>query len=319
MKLWKGFFVTILTIALCLLPTAATHGEIKNLQPQNPAEPVAADADRVIRLLVMGRDKAAGLTDSIFIVTVNETARRASVLQIPRDTYARYTDRDYKKLNGALGALGEKGVVQFLEGALGVELDYFVILDLSALRRVVDAVGGVDVEVPCDMEYTDEAQGLTVRLSKGAKHLNGAEAEQLVRYRSGYANADLGRLDAQKLFLRAFARACRAMDLTALLRVTGIAVSCLHTDLGIGEAIRLISVLRECDPDLTPMATLAGESVQGSSGAWYYSLRREAAWRMVNEYLMPTPPIVESAFDPNRLFDRFDHEAFHKIYTAGSS
>ena len=319
MKLWKGIFVTMLTIALCLLPTAATHGENKSPQTAAQAEPAATDTDRVVRFLVMGRDRAAGLTDSIFIVTVNETARQASILQIPRDTYARYTDRDYKKLNGALNLLGENGVKSLLSEALGVSLDYFVVLDLSALRRVVDAVGGVDVEIPRDMEYTDEAQGLTVRLSKGYQHLGGAKAEQLVRYRAGYADADLGRLDAQKLFLRAFAKSCRALDFTSLLRVTCIAVGCLKTDLGIGEAIRLLSVLRECDPDQTPMATLAGEAVQGNSGAWYYCLRRADAHRMVNEYLMPTAPIDESAFDQNRLFDRFDNEAFHKIYTAGAS
>ena len=316
MKFWKAIFVTMLTFTLCLMPISATHREHNNTQLQEDAEPTSTATDRVLRFLVMGCDRAAGLTDSIFIVTVNETAKQASVLQIPRDTYANYTDRDYKKLNGAKRALGENGVKTLLSEALGVPIDYFVVLDLSALRRVVDAVGGVDVEIPCEMSYTDEAQGLTVRLPKGLRHLTGEEAEQLVRYRSGYANADLGRLDAQKLFLRAFARSCRAMDFAALLRVTGIAVASVKTDLGIGEAIRLISVLRECDPDTTPMATLAGEAVQGNSGAWYYCLRRIDAWRMVNAYLMPDPPIAEDAFDTKRLFDRFDNEAFHKIYTA---
>lgn len=318
MKLWKGIFAMILTLGLCLLPTSAAHVEGEKRQ-KDPAEPVVTSADRVVRFLVLGRDRNAGLTDSIMIVTVNETARQVSVLQIPRDTYARYTDHDYKKLNGALNALGERGVCELLSEALGVRLHHFVVLELSALRRIVDAVGGIDVLIPQDMSYTDEAQGLTVRLQKGQRHLSGAEAEQLVRYRAGYANADLGRLDAQKLFLRAFAKACKVMDLAAIVRVTGIAVASVNTDLGIGEAIRLITLLRECDPEGTPMATLAGEAVQGSSGAWYYSVRRADAHRMVNDYLMPDPPIAEDAFDPNRLFDRFDNEAFHKIYTAGAS
>ena len=319
MKPLRILMVTLLTTCLCLLPIAATHRAPTELQTPKDAEPAVSTAGSVLRVLVMGRDRAAGLTDSMFIVTVNAAESRASVLQIPRDTYASYTERDYKKLNGALKALGERGVCSLLSDAFGVPIDHFVVLDLSALRRIVDAVGGVDVEIPCDMFYTDASQDLTVRLQKGQRHLNGAEAEQLVRYRSGYANADLGRLDAQKLFLRAFAVSCRSMDAISLVRVTGIALGSVKTDLGVGEAMRLLSTLRECDPDTTPMATLAGEAVQGNSGAWYYSIRRADAHRMVNEYLMPGTPVREDAFDTKRLFDRFDNEAFHKIYTAGTT
>ena len=319
MKHRRIIIVILLTSCLCLLPITATHREPTEGQAfPKQAEPAVNAADRVVRFFVMGRDRAAGLTDSIFIVTVNETAKQASILQIPRDTYARYTEKDYKKLNGALNALGERGVCDLLSEAFGVPLDYFVVLELSALRRIVDAVGGVELQVPQDMFYTDEAQGLTVRLPKGQRRLCGAEAEQLVRYRSGYANADLGRLDAQKLFLRAFAKSCRSMDVVSLVRVAGIAIGSVRTDLGIGEAIRLVSVLRECDPEETPMATLAGEAVQGKSGAWYYVIRRADARQMINEYLMPPSPVDESSFDANRLFDRFDNEAFHKIYTAGT-
>lgn len=318
MKLWKRIFIVMLALGLCLLPTSTLQKGGKSII-STEAAPVAREGERVVRILVLGRDRAAGLTDSIFIVTVNKTAKQASVLQIPRDTYARYTDRDYKKLNGALNALGEDGVTSLLSRGLGVKLDAYVILDLKVLRRVVDAVGGVDVEIPQDMEYTDEAQGLTVQLKKGLRHLGGAEAEQLVRYRSGYANADLGRLDTQKLFLRALAVSCRSMDAKALAQVAMIALRSVRTNLGIGEAIGLLSALRECDPATTPMVTLAGEAVQGESGAWYYSLRCADARAMVNEYLMPPTPLFESSFDPDRLFDRFDNEAFHKIYTADAS
>ena len=64
------------------------------------------------------------------------------------------------------------------------------------------------------------------------------------------------------------------------------------------------------------MATLAGEAVQGVSGAWYYCLCRSAACRMVNEYLLPEQMLDLSEFDPKGLFDRVENENFHKIYTA---
>ena len=67
------------------------------------------------------------------------------------------------------------------------------------------------------------------------------------------------------------------------------------------------------------MATLAGQAVQGRSGAWYYSLNRQGAARMINAFLKPLAPITEQSFDPRGLFDREDHTDFHSIYIASES
>ena len=281
------------------------------LIPRDRTRAVASrGSERITRILVMGVDRAAGLTDSMFVVTVNEAAREARILQIPRDTYANYTDRDYKKLNGALGVLGADGVRSMLSEAFGAQIDRYVILDLSLVSGVVDAIGGVDVELSQDISYAGE--GLDHALRAGRQHLDGRGAELLLRFRSGYPDADLGRLDAQKQFLSAFAQKCKRISLTDMLQVAWIALPRVRTDLGAHEIVRLASVLRQCDAAHIPMATLAGEAVQGTSGAWYYSLCRDRAARMVREYLLADTAV----FDPRGLFDRADHPDFHKIYTA---
>jgi LCP family protein required for cell wall assembly len=272
--------------------------------------------ERITRFLVMGCDRAARLTDSIFVVTLNETQAKASILQIPRDTYANYTDRDYRKLNGAMQVLGEQGVKEALGKALGVRLDYFVVLDLDCLSRVVDVIGGVDVEIPQDMTYTDPAQDLNIDLGKGLAHLDGKHAEEFVRYRSGYANADLGRLDAQKLFLRAFAKKCQSLTAGQFLQLTCSVITDLRTDIGLPQAIRVASVLLKCNADDLPMQTLAGEAAQGKSGAWYYCVNRVGGCEMANAYLMPPATINVADFDKDGFFDRADYPDFHKIYTA---
>ncbi len=299
--------LSVLLPALVLLLSTGAVGAVRAS---------ARGEDRITRILVLGVDRVAGLTDSIFVVTVNEDAEEARILQIPRDTYANYTDRDYKKLNGALSRLGERGVKDFLSDALGVRLDHFVVLDLSCLAAVVDAIGGVDVEIPQDMHYANAEQGLDLSLSSGRQHLDGRGAELLVRFRSGYPDADLGRLDAQKLFLSAFAKRCKALTLSEMLKVAWIALPRVRTDLGVQDIVRLANALRRCDAEHIPMATLSGEAVQGTSGAWYYSLCREGACRMVNEYLLPSRPLELSQFDRRGVFDRADNENFHKIYTA---
>ena len=65
---------------------------------------------RITRILLLGCDRTSGLTDSILLISIDEGARQVGILQIPRDTYAEYTERDYKKLNGAKAALGEVGL-----------------------------------------------------------------------------------------------------------------------------------------------------------------------------------------------------------------
>ncbi len=278
-----------------------------------------ADADgerRVTRLLVMGCDRAAALCDTMFILSLDETNSRAAILQIPRDTYANYTDRDYKKLNGALAKLGADTLKKTLGEALGVQIDAYAVLDLDCLRRAVDSVGGVDLIIPEDMHYSDPDGNLSIHFAAGQTHLGGKQAEEFVRYRSGYANADLGRLDAQKLFMRAFAQKCQALDAGQVMRLVGAVLTDLQTDLTLPQAIRLTSCLSRIDLELLPMATLAGSAVQGNSGAWYYSVNRAGACRMINELLMPPTTLTEFEFDKNGFFDRVENPDFHNIYTA---
>lgn len=318
----KRFYILFLTFSilcaatLAWVPTHAVRSNQREAFAENDTETGRMGADHVIRFLVMGVDRAAGLCDSMFLVTLNEQEKNARILQIPRDTYANYTERDYRKINAALHVLGPTGVKTLLSRAMGVRIDYFVILDLSCLRAVVDAIGGVDVNVPQSMHYTDPEQNLVIEIPQGVHHLDGKGAEHFVRYRSGYVNADLGRLDAQKHFLQAFAKKCSTMTAAQLFQVTCSVLSRLQTDIGIGELTRVLTLLRECDTDEIPMATLSGQAVQGSSGAWYYAVNREGACRMVNEYLCPAIPIAQSEFDPDGLFDRANHADFHKVYIA---
>ncbi len=298
----------LLAVAVLLSCEGSDIGEA--VQPTN-----AKSEDHVMRVLLLGCDRTAELTDSIMLVSLNSATHQASILQIPRDTYAEYTNRDYKKLNGAFNAMGAKKLKGFLEEALGVEIDCYVVIHPDALVSVVDAVGGVDIEIERDMEYSDPAQGLEIHLSAGNRHLSGAEAEQFVRYRSGYANADLGRLDAQKLFLKALAKKCKSISYMQMLKAAFGSMTSIRTDIGIGQIGSIVSTLRACDPDSTPMVTLSGRAAQGHSGAWYYILNRERALETVNRYLMPTTPIEDASFDPRRVFDREENELFHKIYT----
>ena len=309
------FLICVLAILICL-----GGGCLRSTEPKQSLSALAesrqtARDGEVTRLLVLGCDRAAGLTDSILIVTLQEPQGSLRILQIPRDTYAEYTERDYKKLNGAYSVLGLTGTKQFLSDALGVPLDYVVALDLDCVSELVDAVGGVDVEVTQTMYYRDPSQDLTIDLEPGIHRLDGVGAEHFLRFRSGYVNADLGRMDAQKRFIAAFAKRCGELNTASLVQILWKLFPHMETDLPIHKAVKLVRAFPQCDVENVPMVTSPGEAVQGSSGAWYYSLNRAGMIRTVREYLLPNS-YDESDFDPNGIFDRADFPEFHNIYLA---
>ena len=312
MRNYIRFCGLIISLALCTVSFFAVAQEPTDNEPTANLFP----KEGVTRILLLGCDRASGLADSILLVSINEDEKSTSILQIPRDTYAGYTTKDYKKINGALSTLGESGIKDFFSSTFGVPIHYFAVISLDHFCKMVDAIGGVDVDVPQKMEYHDPAQDLHISLEAGMQHLDGKSAEHFVRYRSGYVNADLGRLDAQKLFLRAFAEKCRTLTPQDYLRLAGASLTGVQTDIGIVEAVRLCAVLRECSPEEVPMQTLAGQAVKGQSGAWYYVLNREGACRQINELTYPETPIEVSNFDAAGLFDRVQNPQFHNVYTA---
>jgi LCP family protein required for cell wall assembly len=310
----KRFFLVCLCVLCLLLQSCAPDSSA--VVGEGSLSTMKQASERVTRFLVMGCDRSARLADCVMVITVNEGSGAVSVVQIPRDTYAEYTSRDYKKLNGILQEKGETGAKSFLSQALGVPLDYFLILDLDCLDRVVDAIGGVDLEVPMDMYYSDPDGGLEIDLSKGYHHLSGDEAEQFVRYRAGYANADLGRLDAQKLFLRAFVKKCNTLSSKEKISLVFSVLTKVQTDIDLPAAIRMAGLFGNFNADAIPMATLPGQAVHGRSGAWYYSVNRQGAIRLLNELLLPQTELNDRTFDPSGVFDREDFKDFHNIYMA---
>ena len=100
------------------------------------------DKDKRVNFLFLGKDNTSGLCDVIMLVSYNVTDSSVGVVQIPRDTYAKYTEGSYKKLNGAVSALGsEKAFCTFLSESFGVRIDHYVSIDLEAVGEIVDILG----------------------------------------------------------------------------------------------------------------------------------------------------------------------------------
>lgn len=160
----------------------------------------------VTNLLVAGVDIDGYRTDLILFVQVDNINGRVSVLQVPRDTRVENNRRD-KKINSAYFS-GIDTLNKELSSIIGMKADFFATITFDAFCDIVDALGGVMIDVPIDMNYHDPVQGLTIELEKGRQKLDGEHAMMFMRFRknddgTGYARGDVDRNAAQKDFYSA--------------------------------------------------------------------------------------------------------------------
>lgn len=306
----------ILTVAVSLLLVAAitvcslTVGKEKNLT--NGAEGVSKHVDAPFCMLVLGKDETSGLCDVMMLLSLDRENGTASIMQIPRDTYALYGDGSHRKLNAAASILGEEELCAFLSNSLGIKIDGYVSLELDAFRKIVDRVGGVEVTLKKALYYEDPSQGLYIYLPKGRQTLDGEKAEMLVRYRNGYSGGDLDRLDAQKVFLAALFSSVKKN--VNILNAYGIATDILpnlKTDIGAPTLVSLgLEALRLEGAEIRVM-TLPGEGALSElSGASFYVMSAPIADKALRRYFGKTA----EGIDKGGAFLHADYKSFKEIY-----
>ena len=169
--------------------------------------PVKERKDDFFTILVSGLDDDNGGSDTNILVGFDAKNQAITCVSIPRDTGV-YINGKSRKINYAYNLGGMEQMRQTVSDALGIPVDFSVEVNLKAFVKLVDEIGGVDFEVPLNMNYDDPYQDLHIHLQKGMQHLNGADALKVVRFRhnndgSGYGTEDIGRIGTQQAFLKA--------------------------------------------------------------------------------------------------------------------
>jgi len=178
-----------------------TDTKNNRVYPENPRE-------KPVNLLLLGLDKDKTRSDVIIVINYKPWKDALNMISIPRDTKVIINGENHK-INAMIGMGGEELTISKVERITGLNIDYFVTIDLEAFRKIVDELGGVEVYVPFDMVYDDPEQDLHINLKKGLQILDGSKAEQFVRYRkgnvpqTGYKDGDIGRINAQQEFIKA--------------------------------------------------------------------------------------------------------------------
>ena len=259
-------------------------------QASAEAEALAAHTARkeeFYTILVSGVDDGNGGSDTNILVAVDAANGYIHGVSIPRDTKA-LIDGKARKINAAYNLGGMELLASVVSEQLGIPVDYTILVDLQGFEALVDAIGGVDFEIPIDMDYDDPYQDLSIHFKAGMQHLDGEEALKVVRFRhnndgSGYGSEDIGRMQTQQAFLKAVAQ--QTLTLSNLSKV--------------GDLVKLFQQYVETDLSLGNLAWLGEKAVSMGAenisfstlpGTWrspYIYLDPDETLTLVNQYLNP--------------------------------
>jgi polyisoprenyl-teichoic acid--peptidoglycan teichoic acid transferase len=198
-------------------------------------------------IVVMGVDKRnddVGRSDTLFVIMFDAKNNNASLLSIPRDTMVKIPKNGWDKINHAYAYGGHKMTVQTVEEFLGIQINNYVVIDFKGFVNIIDAIGGVDIDVEKDMYYSDpyDDNGLVIDLQKGRQHLDGKKAIEYVRYRD--EEGDIGRIKRQQKFIAAAYDKVTSAQI--LLKVPGLVkeiMSMLKTDMSLSDMATLANVM----------------------------------------------------------------------------
>lgn len=254
-----------------------------------------------LQLLILGvsEDISAPLTDTIIVASYNPSTQKATLLSIPRDTFvgeSKLRANSYDKINAIYQKDGAEGVIEKVNKLTGLKLEKYVVISNNALVELVDEIGGVQFDVPINMDYDSKAQNLHIHLKKGLQTLDGEEAEGLVRFRknnnyttysSEYGNDDFGRMRTQREFLKEVAKqTLKAKNITKVGNLIDIVKKNVKTNITDWNQIKeYIPYAVEFDTDNIQMENIAGDSarVPAGTGLWFFLADETKTLELVEE------------------------------------
>ncbi len=198
----KKKFFTSLLITLLILAIVFASMVLVSYDGGKSYDFLDAVTTKSKNVLIVGVDADGMRADVIMLLNVNTEDKTMNLISIPRDTKVKVNGKT-SKINGLFGKdNGEELITDAVRHITGLSINSYCKVTFEGLRNIFDILGGVRYNVPIDMDYDDPVQDLHIHLKAGEQTLDGAAVEGLLRFRSGYANADLGRIDTQQDFLK---------------------------------------------------------------------------------------------------------------------
>ncbi len=230
-------------------------------------------------------------TDTLFVMTLDLTTKKATMLSIPRDTYTHIAGtHTMTKINAAYATGGPERTVATVNEFLGTSATHYLVLNIDATKKMVDALGGVDVDVEHPMHYHDKWGHLSIDLQPGEQHLDGNNAVGFARYRHPDAgkhptpeDGDERRMYRQHLLMRAMVdKAKNFANLAQAPTLADVAMSTVRTDFTRQQILDIAAIFKGVQQSDIQTASIPGDDFRGPGGAWDYAIKPEVAHAYAN-------------------------------------
>ena len=289
----KRFFISLLVIvvtffgskfALDRLEASSRDDTYKDIPTYNDDAIKTADGEYLI--LMVGVDKNGDddnntdftRTDTIMLLRADTKSGEIELLSIPRDSRIKIRD-NFDKVNHAHAYGGIELTMQTLRTFLGLDIDYYVQVNYQALINIVDALGGVDYDVPPGIEI-DKGK---VQIKPGPNHLDGNEVMWYLRTRNIYDNGDIGRVNTQQAFVKAMVDEMvkKSKDINLMTFISNY-LRYVKTNLPMTAMMDLAGNINNFSSDKMTTHTVPGmeETIGGVS---YYIPDYQKTWDIVDE------------------------------------
>lgn len=253
---------TVLGVFLAFLVTAGTAtamwfnsivarlSDAGIITPELQAVLVDSDVAREpFYMLLLGTDGRPGETsyraDTIILARIDPTEQHVTLISIPRDTRITYKG-ETMKINAAHTEEGAAGMVEAVNELCGIEISHYAEISFDGLVQLVDALGGVEVNVPDEI---DDPKAADFTIEPGLQTLNGEQALAFCRSRA-FADGDYTRMRHQRIFVAALANTIlNKTDATQLPGIIDAMADMVATDLSLPDILSLANAMRGMDTD----------------------------------------------------------------------
>lgn len=243
-----------------------------------------------------------GLSDTMLLLRFNPETEQLVILSLPRDTRT-YVNSNLTKLNEANRDGGPATAAQSVSDLLGgVAIDRYVRINVQGVEKLVDALGGVAVNVPKDMKYQDDSQHLYINLKAGEQHLNGSQALQFLRFRYD-DKGDIGRIQRQQMMMRAVVeQTLNPATIARMPKILSVIQDHVDTNLSVEELLALVGYASQTNRSNMQMLMLPGDfSHPGEFELSYWLPNYSDIDTMVDQYFGFSTETASTTSDPSAL------------------